>query len=151
MLNSTNKVCDLLEFKPLLINQNRLMGLDLGKKRIGISISTLSMNGALPLRTVEENKFSDLLKNLAEIIKEYNVQGIIFGLPLNMDGTEGKSVQSVRDKAEKISIELNIKYSFWDERLSTVAVDRFYEKPIKGEQKKKFIKKILITWPQHLS
>ena len=141
MLNSTNKVIDLLEFKPLLINQNRLMGLDLGKKRIGISISTLSMNGALPLRTVEENKFSDLLKNLAEIIKEYNVQGIIFGLPLNMDGTEGKSVQSVRDKAEKISVELSIKYSFWDERLSTVAVDRFYEKPSKSRAKKKVYKK----------
>ena len=141
MLNSTNKVIDLLEFKPLLINQNRLMGLDLGKKRIGISISTLSMNGALPLRTVEENKFSDLLRNLGEIIKEYNVKGIIFGLPLNMDGTEGKSVQSVRDKAEKISIELSIKYSFWDERLSTIAVDRFYEKPNNSRAKKKVHKK----------
>ena len=141
MLNSSNKVIDLLEFKPLLLNQNRLMGLDLGKKRIGVSISTSSMDGALALRTIEEEKFSSILHFLGDIIKEYNVKGIIFGLPLNMDGTEGKSVQSVRDKAEKIGAELDVKYSFWDERLSTVAVDRFYAKPYKSRAKKKTIKK----------
>ena len=57
MLNSTNKVDDLHEFKPFLLNQKRIMGLDMGKKRIGVSISTHSLDGALPLRTISEDKF----------------------------------------------------------------------------------------------
>ena len=120
MLNSTNKVDDLHEFKPFLLNQKRIMGLDMGKKRIGVSISTHSLDGALPLRTISEDKFSNIIDILKSIISEYNIMGIIFGLPRNMDGTEGRSAQSVKDKAEKMCSEINIKYAFWDERLSTV-------------------------------
>ena len=120
MLNSTYKVQDLQEFKPFLLSKKRIMGLDLGKKRIGVSVSTLSLNGALPLKTISEDKFSELLNLLKKIILEYDIKGIIFGLPKNMDGSEGKSAQSARDKADKICSELCIKYGFWDERLSTV-------------------------------
>ena len=95
MLNSTNKVDDLYEFKPFLLNQKRIMGLDLGKKRIGVSISTHSLDGALPLRTISEDKFSKIIDILKSIILEYNIKGIIFGLPKNMDGSEGRSAQSV--------------------------------------------------------
>ena len=126
MFNSTYKVDDLLEFKPFLLNQKRIMGLDLGKKRIGISISTLSHNGALPLKTISNDKFIELIDVIKNIVNEYDIKAIIFGLPKNMDGSEGKSAQSVRDKAEKICSELCIKYAFWDERLSTVAVERNY-------------------------
>ena len=141
MLNSTNKVDDLYEFKPFLLNQNRIMGLDLGKKRIGVSISTQSLDGALPLRTISEDKFSKIIDILKSIISEYNIKGIIFGLPKNMDGTEGRSAQSVKDKAEKMCNEINIKYAFWDERLSTVAVERNYVKNEKSRSKKKQVKK----------
>ena len=122
MLNSTNKVDDLHEFKPFLLNQKRIMGIDLGKKRIGISISTHSLDGALPLRTISEDKLGNIIDILKSIISEYNITGIIFGLPKNMDGTEGKSAQSVRDKAELMCSNINIKYAFWDERLSLIHI-----------------------------
>ena len=136
MLNSTYKVEDLLEFKPFLLEKKRIMGLDLGKKRIGISVSTLTLNGALPLKTISENKFSELLNLLKKIVLEYDIKGIVFGLPVNMDGSEGKSAQSARDKADKICSELCIKYGFWDERLSTVAVERNFETNKKSRAKK---------------
>ena len=120
------------------------MGLDLGKKRIGVSISTHSLDGALPLRTISEDKLSNVIDILKSMISEYNIIGIIFGLPKNMDGTEGKSAQSVRDKAELMCSKINIKYAFWDERLSTVAVERNYEKNEKSRSKKKQAKKELI-------
>ena len=141
MLNSTYKVDDLLEFKPFLLNQKRIMGLDLGKKRIGISISTLSLSGALPLKTISNDKFIELIDALKNIVTEYDIKAIIFGLPKNMDGSEGKSTQSVRDKAEKICSELCIKYAFWDERLSTVAVERKYTINEKSRTKKRDNKK----------
>lgn len=141
MSNGKEKVINLVDFKPLLINKNRLMCLDLGKKRIGISISTSNFYEALPLRTVAGDRFSDLLDTLNQLIKEYNIIGIIFGMPFNMDGTEGKSAQSVKDKASKIGEELNLNYAFWDERLSTVAIERLYKKPEKSRSKKKSDKK----------
>ena len=141
MLNSTYKVEDLLEFKPFLLEKKRIMGLDLGKKRIGISVSTLTLNGALPLKTISEDKFSELLNLLKKIVLEYDIKGIVFGLPVNMDGSEGKSAQSTRDKADKICSELCIKYGFWDERLSTVAVERNFETNEKSRAKKKDHKK----------
>ena len=95
MFNSTYKVDDLLEFKPFLLNQKRIMGLDLGKKRIGISISTLSLSGALPLKTISNDKFIELIDAIKNIVTEYDIKAIIFGLPKNMDGSEGKSTQSV--------------------------------------------------------
>ena len=141
MLNSTNKVDDLHEFKPFLLNQKRIMGLDLGKKRIGVSISTHRLDGALPLRTISEDKLSNVIDILKSMISEYNIIGIIFGLPKNMDGTEGKSAQSVRDKAELMCSKINIKYAFWDERLSTVAVERNYTIDEKSRAKKRDNKK----------
>ena len=141
MFNSTYKVDDLLEFKPFLLNRKRIMGLDLGRKRIGISISTLSHNGALPLKTISNDKFIELIDVIKNIVNEYDIKAIIFGLPKNMDGSEGKSAHSVRDKAEKICSELCIKYAFWDERLSTVAVERHYTIDKKSRAKKRDNKK----------
>ena len=69
MLNSTYKVQDLQEFKPFLLSKKRIMGLDLGKKRIGVSVSTLSLNGGLPLKTISEDKLSSLSTDLGSILK----------------------------------------------------------------------------------
>ena len=114
MLNSTYKVQDLQEFKPFLLSKKRIMGLDLGKKRIGVSVSTLSLNGALPLKTISENKFSELLNLLKKIVHEYDIKGIIFGLPKNMDGSEGPRCQSTRQFAKNITKKADIAISFWD-------------------------------------
>ena len=141
MLNETKKEVDLLELKNIVESKHKIIGLDLGKKRIGVSISTSDMNGALPLRTVIYSGLKDLVNELSEIITTHDVKAVIIGLPINMDGSEGKSSQSIRDKSKKILSFFELSYSFWDERLSTAAVARVYETPSKTRQKRKNKKK----------
>ena len=136
MLKETKKEVDLLEFKNIVERKHKIIGLDLGEKRIGVSISTSDMNGALPLRTIQYSGIKDLVDELSEIINIHDVKAVIIGLPINMDGSEGKSSQSIRDKSKKILSFFELTYSFWDERLSTAAVARFYEAPSKTRQKK---------------
>ena len=141
MLIETKKEVDLLELKNFVESKHKIVGLDLGKKRIGVSISTSDMNGALPLRTIKYSSIKALVEELLEIIKAHDVKAIIIGLPINMDGTEGKSSQSIRDKSSKILSFIEVPYSFWDERLSTSAVARFYDTSSKTRQKRKNEKK----------
>ena len=108
------------ELKVQLDNKSRLLGVDMGSKRIGVSISDENRKIATPFETIEFTNIKNLNLRLKEIILENNIKGIIFGLPLNMDGTEGPSAQSVKDKIKLISKELNVPTSLWDERLSTV-------------------------------
>ena len=105
----------------LKINKNsRLIGLDLGSKRIGVSISDERRLIATPLKTINISNQSNLIYELNKIITENRIKGIIVGDPLNMDGTSGKSSQSVKDKINNISNEIPIPICLWDERLSTV-------------------------------
>ena len=136
MLNETKKEVDLLELKNIVESKHKIIGLDLGKKRIGVSISTSDMHGALPLRTIVYSGLKDLVDELSEIIMTHDVKAVIIGLPINMDGSEGKSSQSVRDKSKKILSYFELSYSFWDERLSTAAVASVYETPSKTRQKR---------------
>ena len=136
MLNETKKEVDLLDLKNIVESKHKIMGLDLGKKRIGVSISTSNISGALPLRTIQYSGINDLVDELSEIIKTHNVKAMVIGLPINMDGSEGKSSQSIRDKSNKILSFFKLPYCFWDERLSTAAVDRFYETSSKTRQKR---------------
>ena len=105
----------------LKINKNsRLIGLDLGSKRIGVSISDEKRLIATPLKTINILNQSNFIFELNKIINENGIEGIIVGDPLNMDGTSGKSSQSVKDKIISISKEIHIPICLWDERLSTV-------------------------------
>ena len=126
MTNETKKEVDITEFKSLMESNQKILGLDIGSKRIGVAISTSDMTGARPLRTIKYSNMKDFLKAINEIVKLPEVKALIIGLPLNMDGSEGKSAQSIRDKSRAINLSLNIPYSFWDERLSTVAVEKLY-------------------------
>ncbi len=108
------------EFKKKQLNTSRLIGLDLGSKRIGVAICDENQKIATPLKTINKSKFEDLINELEEIIKENNIKGIIIGNPINMDGTFGKSSQSVNDVSKAISKEIDLPISLWDERLSTV-------------------------------
>ena len=108
------------ELKFQLDNKSRLLGVDMGTKRIGVSICDENRKIATPFEIIEFTNIKNLNLRLKEIILENNIKGIIFGLPLNMDGTEGPSAQSVKDKIKLISKELNVPTSLWDERLSTV-------------------------------
>ena len=108
------------EFKNKLSSGSRLLGIDLGTKRIGIAISDYNQKVATPLQTLEKSKQGKLIDALESIIAEYDIRGIIIGNPINMDGTYGKSSQSAKDVAINISNKIDIPVSLWDERLSTV-------------------------------
>ena len=92
----------------------------MGSKRIGISICDENRKIATPYETIEFTNIKNLSLRFKELILENNIKGIIFGLPLNMDGTEGPSAQSVKDKIKLIYNDLEIPAVLWDERLSTV-------------------------------
>ena len=108
------------EFKKKHSDKCRLIGLDLGSKRIGVSICDDKQLIATPLKTINRNSLKDLVEELRLIIDENNIKGIIVGNPLNMDGSSGRSAQSVKDTTENIEKNLDIPICLWDERLSTV-------------------------------
>ena len=108
------------EFKKKHSDKCRLIGLDLGSKRIGVSICDEKQLIATPLKTITRNTLNEFISELKVIINENNIKGIIIGNPLNMDGSSGRSAQSVRDTSQKIEKNINIPICLWDERLSTV-------------------------------
>ena len=108
------------EFKKKHSDKCRLIGLDLGSKRIGVSICDEKQSIATPLKTINKNTLTELISELKVIIDENNIKGIIIGNPLNMDGSSGSSAQSVKDTSQNIEKNINIPICLWDERLSTV-------------------------------
>ena len=108
------------EFKKKHSDKCRLIGLDLGSKRIGVSICDERQLIATPLKTINRNTLNELIVELKVIIDENDIKGIIVGNPLNMDGSSGRSAQSVKDTSQKIEENINIPICLWDERLSTV-------------------------------
>jgi len=109
------------DLKLKIDNNSRLLGLDIGSKRIGISICDDKRTIATPLKTVDFINLNELILELKKIINENNIKGLIVGHPINMDGSLGKSAQSISDKSKVIEKEINIPISLWDERLSTSA------------------------------
>ena len=99
---------------------SRLIGLDLGSKRIGVSICDEKQSIATPFKTINKTNTKELINELKKLIKEYDIKGIIIGNPINMDGTMGRSAQSVKDVSTNIDKEIDIDVCLWDERLSTV-------------------------------
>ena len=108
------------EFKKKHSDKCRLIGLDLGSKRIGVSICDEKQLIATPLKTINRNSLVEVINELKDIVAENNIKGIIVGNPLNMDGSLGKSAQSVKDTSQNIEKSINIPICLWDERLSTV-------------------------------
>lgn len=115
---------DLLSLKAELTPGQRLLGLDAGEKTIGLALSDLGLMIATPMQTIRRGKFAADLQILATIITEQNVGGLILGLPINMDGSEGPRSQSVRQFARNILKQIDLPIVLWDERLSTMAVTR---------------------------
>lgn len=121
-------VLTLKELKAALPAGKRLIGIDHGSKTWGLAVSTPTLSMATPLKTIRRTKFGDDVKALAAICAEYGVAGFVIGLPLNMDGSEGPRVDSVRHFAlnlEKAADALGFTplIAFFDERLSTHAAD----------------------------
>lgn len=101
-----------------------LIGLDLGTKTIGIAVSDPRWTVASPRETLKRTKFGADAARLLDLIEEIGAGGIVLGLPLNMDGSEGPRVQSTRTFARNLAAKTDLPIFFWDERLSTVAVTR---------------------------
>ena len=108
------------EFKKKQSEKCRLIGLDLGSKRIGVSICDEKQLIATPYKTIHKSKNNELIEELKNIIQENDIKAIIIGYPLNMDGSSGSSAQSANDVSKNIDKEIDVDVCLWDERLSTV-------------------------------
>lgn len=118
-------VVDLTELPALLPRHCALMGLDLGEKTIGVAVSDVTRMVATPLELIRKTKFTAEANRLLALIDERRIGAVVIGLPINMDGTEGVRCQSNRAFARNLLRLREIPIAFWDERMSTMAVNRF--------------------------
>jgi putative Holliday junction resolvase len=114
----------LSELKAALPRGGRLFGLDIGEKTVGIAVCDPGLTVATPVETLRRGKFTADAEKLRRLIEERKVGGLVIGLPVNMDGSEGPRCQSVRQFAVNLLGFVDLPIAFWDERLSTVAVTR---------------------------
>ena len=115
---------DIAEFTRSLPASAAIVGLDLGDKTIGVAISDLRRTIATPTEVIRRTKFTEDAAKLLAIVKSRAIAGILLGLPLNMDGSEGPRVQSTRAFARNLLRLTDLPITYWDERLSTVAATR---------------------------
>jgi putative Holliday junction resolvase len=117
-------ICNLAELKDRLPRHTRLMGVDHGTKTLGLALSDVLLMVASPFQTIERVKFTKDAQKLLEYVDKQEVGGLVMGLPVEMDGTEGPRCQSVRQFAANLLEIRDLPIAFWDERLSTSAVER---------------------------
>ena len=107
-----------------LMAEHRILGLDVGTKTIGLALSDATRIVATPHRTIRRAKFAEDVGILRAVIGDMGVDALVIGLPVSMDGTEGPRCQSVRQFAANLLETIDMPVAFWDERLSTAAVER---------------------------
>ena len=110
---------DIEEFGKKIDKKSRLLGVDPGKKRVGIAISDENKIIATPYSTIIKNNFSNFLLQINKIITDNDIKGIIIGNPINMDGSPSQSSQSAKDLAINLSKNITVPITMWDERLSS--------------------------------
>jgi putative Holliday junction resolvase len=111
---------DFVDLPPI----GKLLGLDLGTKTIGVAVSDGLRYSATPIETIQRTRFTADAVRLVQLIAENEAVGLVLGLPRNMDGSEGPRVQSTRAFARNLARKMPLPIVFWDERLSTAAVNR---------------------------
>jgi len=116
---------DIKEFKHSLKTYQALIGFDYGSKRLGIAVSDLLRGIATSHKILYRSEWEKDVAEIKRIVAEKEICGFVYGLPLQMDGTEGEIAKEVRAFAEKLALEIPLPYMFWDERLSSAAVERF--------------------------
>jgi putative Holliday junction resolvase len=140
----------LIEVPSLLKNfepNTRLLVLDVGSKTIGLALSDLSWTIATPLETLKRKRFRDDVQILQSLINDHRINGLIIGLPVNMNGSEGAQCRYVRQFTDNLLREIDIPISFWDERLSTVAVTRILlEADLSRVRRKQLVDKMAATY-----
>jgi putative holliday junction resolvase len=117
-------IVSIADLRRLVGKERRLIGLDLGGKTIGVAVSDVSLTVATPLETIRRTRFARDAEQLLRLIAAYEAGGIVIGLPVSMDGSEGPRCQSVRQFARNLLAVIDLPMAFWDERLSTVVVER---------------------------
>jgi putative Holliday junction resolvase len=117
-------ICKANELKAFLGRNQPILGLDLGSRTIGLALSDVGYMVASPLTTLARRKFSQDFAALEQVIVKYNVGALVIGLPVEMDGREGAGAQSARSFAAEVLKRRAMPIAFWDERLSTAAVQR---------------------------
>lgn len=135
------------ELKGFIRPGQRLLGLDLGEKTIGLALSDTTLSIATPMQTLKRGKFGASATALLAIIGEHDIGGMVVGLPLNMDGSEGPSAQSARAFARNFEKQSDIAVSMMDERLSTAAVTRtLIEADASRERRKDLVDKMAAAY-----
>src|ERR1700761_5762159 len=117
-------ICNPTELKPLLASGTRLLGLDVGTKTIGMALSDTTYLVASPLDTIRRTRFREDLKRMLAEIERHTIGGVVIGLPLALDGSDSPRTQGVRQFAKNLMAHTELPIVFWDERLSTAAVER---------------------------
>lgn len=112
------------DLPPHLGRDARLLGLDVGTKTIGMALSDVTRSVATPFDTIRRTKFTADAKAIREVVEKNQVGALVIGLPLNLDGSEGPRAQSTRAFARNLAAHVETPMVFWDERLSTAAVER---------------------------
>ncbi len=125
------------EFKLQLPRNRAIMAFDYGEKRLGIAASDLLLMTANPITIIQRTNITQDLKQIKQIIDNKEIGAIVYGLPLQMNGTEGETATAVRKFAEIVNKEINLPFIFWDERLSSRAVETFLIKEIDMSRSKR--------------
>ena len=107
-----------------LLPEARLLGLDVGTKTVGMALSDVTRTVATPYDTIRRTKFTADAKSIRQVVETNRVGALVIGLPLNLDGSEGSRAQSTRAFARNLAAHIQVPIAFWDERLSTAAVER---------------------------
>jgi putative Holliday junction resolvase len=141
-------ICNLAELKAHLPAGQRLMGLDHGTKTLGLALSDVLLMVASPLETIEKTKFTQDAKHLLSLVDRHGVGGLVIGLPVEMSGAEGPRCQSVRQFAANLLELRDLPIAFWDERLSTSAVERMMvrEADISRKKRSNLKDKLAAVW-----
>jgi putative Holliday junction resolvase len=125
----------------------KLLGLDLGTRTIGVAVSDALRYSATPLETIARTKFTADAARVIELIADNSAVGIVLGLPLNMDGSEGPRAQSTRAFARNLAQRVDVPVVFWDERLSTSAVTRtLIEADVRRDRRAEVVDKLAASY-----
>ena len=117
-------ICKPENLTTLLEKNKSILGLDIGSKSIGVSISDTRLIIASPLELIKRKKYADDVKKLIKIIEKNNIGALVIGLPLELSGKEGRQAQSTRTFVSNLIEIINIPSTFWDERFSTSVIQR---------------------------
>lgn len=141
-------VVELTELPALLPRYSALIGLDLGEKTIGVAVSDVTRMVATPLELIRKTKFTAEANRLFALIDEREVGALVIGLPVNMDGTEGPRCQSNRAFARNLLRLRELPIAFWDERMSTMAVNRLLidEADVTRARRAELVDKMAAAW-----